>query len=49
MIAAELHPDSGDVDAAIDQLRRMGFEILRRGHPPTVLVQGRRSKCSVQS
>jgi FkbM family methyltransferase len=40
--AAELHPDSGDVDAAIAQLQKMGFEVLRRDHPPTTLVQARR-------
>lgn len=42
--AAELHPDSGDVGAAIDQLKKMGFEIRRVDHPPTTLIQARRPK-----
>jgi Methyltransferase FkbM domain len=42
-IAMELHPHAGDVDAAIDQLKRMGFELRVRRRPPTVLVQGRRA------
>jgi FkbM family methyltransferase len=40
--AAELHPDSGDVDAAIAQLKDLGFEVLRHDHPPTTLIQARR-------
>jgi hypothetical protein len=41
-IAAELHPDSGDVDAAISQLREMGFELQLQEQPPTILLRGRR-------
>jgi FkbM family methyltransferase len=41
-IAAELHPDSGDTAAALNQLRQMGFELEVESHPPTLLIRGRR-------
>jgi FkbM family methyltransferase len=41
-IAIELHPDCGDVDVALDQLKRMGFEMRSRRQGPTVLALGRR-------
>jgi len=42
---AELHPDCGDVPAAIEQLKQMGFdEIESWTHPPTVFVRARRKK-----
>jgi FkbM family methyltransferase len=42
--AAELHPHAGDGNAAISQLQKLGFQTLRRDHPPTTLIQARRPK-----
>jgi len=41
-IAIEFHPDCGDVDLAIEQLKRMGFEMRWRRQGPTILALGRR-------
>lgn len=41
-IALEIHPDCGDADALIDQLKKMGFEIRLDHRPPTIILRGRR-------